>query len=69
MHITLNGKPQELPGDMAPLTAVLEYFGFDAQGKGIAAAVNGAVVPKAQWTTYMVQSNDQLEIIRAWQGG
>ena len=37
--------------------------------KGIAVAVNNAVVPKAEWQTKTLNENDKITIIRATQGG
>ena len=33
------------------------------------AAINGAVVPKSQWTDATLNDGDEIEIIRATQGG
>jgi sulfur carrier protein len=37
--------------------------------KGYAISLNGKVVRKAQWDTTPVSENDQVEIVRAMQGG
>lgn len=37
--------------------------------RGLAVAVNDAVVPRAEWPTHVVQSHDRITIIRATQGG
>lgn len=37
--------------------------------KGIAVAVNGAVVPRADWQNHKLQSGNQVLIIKAAQGG
>ncbi len=37
--------------------------------KGIAVAVNNAVVPKGNWNTYLLQENDKITVIQATQGG
>jgi sulfur carrier protein len=38
-------------------------------GRGIAVALNGAVVPRAQWATTALRAGDVVEIVRAMQGG
>jgi len=37
--------------------------------RGLAIAVNDAVVPRAEWPTHAVQPHDRITIIRATQGG
>jgi sulfur carrier protein len=39
------------------------------QGRGIAVSLNGAVVPRAAWASTMLRAGDQVEIVRALQGG
>ena len=50
------------------LNTALEQNGVTNQ-KGIAVAVNNAVVPKAEWQTKILNENDKITIIRATQGG
>ena len=42
---------------------------FALPPKGLAVAINECVVPKAEWETCMLQSNDKLILIKATQGG
>jgi sulfur carrier protein len=37
--------------------------------RGIAIALNGRVVPRAAWTTTLLREGDEVEIVRAMQGG
>ena len=37
--------------------------------RGLAVAVNDAVVSRAEWPTHTVQPHDRITIIRATQGG
>ena len=37
--------------------------------RGIAVAVNDAVVPRADWPTHQLHEQDRVTIIRATQGG
>ena len=37
--------------------------------RGLAVAVNDAVVPRAEWSHHTVQAHDRITIIRATQGG
>ena len=37
--------------------------------RGLAVAVNDAVVPRAEWATHAMRTHDRITIIRATQGG
>ncbi|MCD6018872.1 MAG: thiS [Bacteroidetes bacterium] len=67
MEITLNDKNHSLTENSSLYDLVLAQLG-DKQ-KGIAVAVNDTVIPKSQWETYLIKSNDQILIIKATQGG
>jgi sulfur carrier protein len=41
----------------------------DTGHRGIAVALNGAVVPRAAWADTPLQPGDNVEIVRARQGG
>ncbi|MDB5013809.1 MAG: thiamine biosynthesis protein ThiS [Daejeonella sp.] len=42
---------------------------FALPPKGLAIAINECVVPKSEWGTCILQSNDKLLLIKATQGG
>ncbi len=63
----VNDQPQPLAAGTT-LAAVLAGLGL-AERKGVAAAVNGAVVPRAGWTARGLESGDRVLVIRATQGG
>ena len=67
MIVFINNKNCVLHAD-ANLTMALEQNGILTQ-KGIAVAVNNAVIPKAEWQTKTLTENDKITIIRATQGG
>ena len=67
MEITLNNLAQQVP-EKTSVQSVLNGLIGDKQ-KGIAVAVNQAVVPKAQWDSYVLQDNDKVLVIKATQGG
>ncbi len=61
-------------GQMEPLVAVtlaalIEEKAIDIGQRGIAVALNGAVVPRAAWSQTALQAGDSVEIVRARQGG
>jgi len=66
MTIWVNHQEQQLDKTLSleQLLTKLQY-----SFNGIAIAVNGAVVPKSQWSQVLVNENDKLLIIKATQGG
>ncbi|MBX6427289.1 MAG: sulfur carrier protein ThiS [Variibacter sp.] len=65
--ILVNGQREPLrPGTLA---ALLQERGIDPEGRGIAVAVNGAVVPRAAWPHTRLAAGDTVEIVQAKQGG
>jgi sulfur carrier protein len=67
MIVFINNKDCVLHAD-AKLISALEQNGIQSQ-KGIAVAVNNAVIPKTAWTTKILNENDKITIIKATQGG
>jgi thiazole synthase len=68
MRITLNGEPAEIE-EGASLERVVESAGADPAKRGIAAALGGEVVPKAEWSGTIVREGDEIEVVSAIQGG
>ena len=66
-HIRLNG--QDEPLIATTLAALLEEKAVDVAQRGIAVALNGAVVPRAAWPQTPLKPGDNVEIVRARQGG
>jgi len=65
--IFLNDRPHALAGS-ATLMALLRELGL-ADRRGVAAAVNGEVVPRAEWGSRSLAEKDRVLVIRATQGG
>jgi sulfur carrier protein len=66
--IVVNGKQSELcAGDT--LTAVLARLEIPVEGRGIAVAVDGEVVPRAQWPSFALPEHARVEVLGAMQGG
>jgi sulfur carrier protein len=63
--ITVNGEPRELTGTVDEL---LDALGVEAR-RGMAVAVDAAVVPKSEWATTQVRDGARVEIVTAVQGG
>jgi sulfur carrier protein len=65
--IRVNG--QDEPLIAGTLAALLEEKAVDTGQRGIAVAVNGAIVPRAAWPQMTLRPGDSIEIVRARQGG
>lgn len=68
MEIRLNGERIDVP-EGRTLGALLDGLGVKADTKGVAVAVNDAVVPKRKWDATGLEPGDAVEIIHAVQGG
>jgi sulfur carrier protein len=66
VEVKLNGEPRELPDGTTIAQAVAE---LTALTTGIAAAVNGDVVPRGSWAATLLRAGDQVEVVTAVQGG
>jgi sulfur carrier protein len=66
-QIRVNG--QDEPLTSTTLAALLEEKTVDVGQRGIAVALNGSVVPRAEWPTTPLNPGDSVEIVRARQGG
>lgn len=68
MDIHVNGNQVSLETNEHTIVTLLQSQGFE-QFKGLAVAINEQIVPRNQWETTLLQSNDQVLIITATQGG
>jgi sulfur carrier protein len=66
VQVKLNGEPRELPDGATVAEAVTE---LTTAATGVAAAVNGDVVPRGSWTVTFLRDGDQVEVVTAVQGG
>jgi sulfur carrier protein len=65
--IRVNGENEPLGAET--LEALLAEKAVDTGQRGIAVALNGAVVSRAAWRETALRSGDRVEIVRARQGG
>ncbi len=65
--IRLNGS--DATTNAVTIAALLAETGIEPDRKGIAVALNGAVVRRGAWDSTPVASGDEVEIIRAMSGG
>ena len=66
VQVKLNGEPRDLPDGSTVTQAVAELAATPA---GVAAAVNGEVVPRGSWAATPLRDGDQVEVVTAVQGG
>jgi sulfur carrier protein len=68
MRVTVNGESRELsPG--TTLAAVIAALPGPADGRGMAAAVDGEVVPRRSWASTELIDGARVEVVVAVQGG
>lgn len=68
LTVTLNGEPHELR-DGATVADAVTAVGAPSDGRGVAAAVDGEVVPRSAWASHALISDDRVEVLQAVQGG
>jgi sulfur carrier protein len=64
--VMVNGQPREVPADInvgQVVAAITEL------ATGVAAAVNGEVVPRRFWDGTRLRDGDRVEVVTAVQGG
>ncbi|HEV2673467.1 MAG TPA: sulfur carrier protein ThiS [Aliidongia sp.] len=65
--IQVNGA--ERPLDADTVAALVATLGVAPDARGVAVALNGAVVPRTRWAEATLAAGDRIEVIRAMQGG
>jgi len=66
--IDLNGRPQELaPG--STVAEVLARLELAPDARGVAVAVDGEVVPRPRWASFVLAPGARVEVLTAMQGG
>ena len=65
--IRINGESEPLGA--TTIAALLEDKEIGADARGVAVALNGAVVPREAWRDTPIRPGDDVEIVRARQGG
>jgi sulfur carrier protein len=68
MNVMLNGEACELR-DGATVTDAVEASGAPPEGRGVAAAVDGEVVPRGEWNQTRLNDGQRIEVLQAVQGG
>jgi sulfur carrier protein len=68
MRVVVNGESRELPEDASVAHAV-SVAGAAEIERGIAVAVEGEVVPRAEWEGRILAEGESVEVVHAVQGG
>lgn len=68
MNLVLNGEPREVP-DGATIAQAVAASGAPADGRGIAVALDGEVVPRGRWDATELREGQRVEVLQAVQGG
>jgi sulfur carrier protein len=66
--IELNGHRAELP-EGATIADAVKHAGADGETRGVAVAVDGDVVRRADWDDTKLADRQAVEVVRAVQGG
>jgi sulfur carrier protein len=64
--VRINGKDEPFAG--GTVAALVAARGIEGK-RGVAVAVNGAVVPARRWAETMLSPDDEIEIVRPFGGG
>jgi sulfur carrier protein len=65
--VEINGRPEIVVAEV--IGDVLRARSIDPAARGLAVALNGAVVPRARWMETPVRTGDRIDIVRAFAGG
>jgi sulfur carrier protein len=65
--LTINGAARQTAA--TTVTALLAEEGVKLDAKGVAVALNGAVVRKLEWSATALADGDTVEIVKPFSGG
>ncbi len=68
MHVVINGERCELMAG-ATVASVVRSLPGAPEGRGMAVALSGEVVPRSAWQSTELAEGDRLEVVVAVQGG
>ena len=68
MRVLLNGEGRELASD-ATVREAVTASGAPSEGRGVAVALDGEVVPRRLWDEVALREGQRVEVVRAVQGG
>lgn len=68
VSVAINGGPVTLAA-RATVADAIRAAGCDPDGRGVAVAVDGEVVPRAEWSSTGLAAGARVEVVHAVQGG
>lgn len=68
MMVVLNGEPRQL-GEAATVREAVTAAGAPSEGRGVAVALDGEVVPRGRWDDLPLHEGQRVEVVQAVQGG
>jgi sulfur carrier protein len=66
--ISLNGQQSDVRAGET-VAAALARLNLTLDARGVAVAVDGEVVPRAQWESFALAEHARVEVLTAMQGG
>jgi sulfur carrier protein len=66
-QVTVNG--EERPAAGSTVIALVADLGLPEDGRGVAVAIGGEVVPRGTWAARTLQAGEHVEVLTAMQGG
>lgn len=66
-QLIVNGRPMSHHDEELP--ALLARLDVPADGRGVAVAVNGVIVPRAHWSEVRLEPGDEVDVVGAVHGG
>jgi len=69
LTIVLNGRTCDLAAEPVTPAAALAELGLRPEARGVAVAVDGEVVPRAEWESRALADGARVEVLTAMQGG
>jgi sulfur carrier protein len=68
MNVVLNGQRRDLD-DGATVREAVSASGAPSEGRGVAVALDGEVVPRRRWDDVALREGQRVEVVQAVQGG
>jgi sulfur carrier protein len=68
MRVLLNGERRELAAG-ATVREAVSASGAPREGRGVAVALDGEVVPRGLWDEVALHEGQRVEVVQAVQGG
>lgn len=68
MRVVLNGEGRDLD-EGATVRAAVTATGAPSEGRGVAVALDGEVVPRRRWDDVPLREGQRVEVVQAVQGG